>query len=326
MNRYARRVLSTSALIVTCVIGGCSRPADTGYQGYLEADYAYVGAPLAGRLTALSVQRGMPVQAGAALYALDATLETQQLAEAQSRLEQARALRADLNLGRRPEEIRVISERVREARSALALAQAELKRTTELSHRGLASADALDRAVASEAQARARVASVLAEQNSAGLAGRPEALAAADAAIAAADAVVAQARWRLAQMQVAAGSDGSIVDTLYQVGEWVPAGSPVIKLLPATGPFIRFFVPLRELSQWQRGQALAIECEGCPAGLTATVSYIAAAPEYTPPIIYSESRSDDLVYRVEARFDKASPLAPGLPVHVERAGLATSSP
>jgi HlyD family secretion protein len=56
------------------------------------------------------------------------------------------------------------------------------------------------------------------------------------------------------------------------------------------------------------------------------VSYIAAAPEYTPPIIYSESRSDDLVYRVEARFDKASLLAPGLPVHVERAGLTTSSP
>ena len=37
--------------------------------------------------------------------------------------------------------------------------------------------------------------------------------------------------------------DGRIEDTLYQIGEWVPAGAPVLKLLPASGPFVRFFVP-----------------------------------------------------------------------------------
>ena len=46
--------------------------------------------------------------------------------------------------------------------------------------------------------------------------------------------------------------------------------------------------------------------------------FIAASPEYTPPVIFSESRSEDLVYRVEARFDSPAPLAPGLPVVVRR--------
>lgn len=312
--RLGQRMLATLLL----VLAACQDAPTGGYQGYLEADYAYVGAALAGRLTALPQARGARVEAGALLYALDDTLERQQLVEAESRLAQARAQRADLSQGRRPEEIRVISARVREARSALALAEAELKRTRELSQRGLAPPDALDRAQAAQAQAQARVASAMAEESSAALAGRPDAQAAADAAIAAAEALVAQARWRVQQMRVTAEAAGQVVDQLYQVGEWVPAGAPVLKLLPAQGPYARFYVPLAELAEWTPGVEIAVGCSGCPAGLRARVSFIAPAPEYTPPVIYSESRSDDLVYRVEASFDQPVALAPGLPVTVRR--------
>ena len=306
------------ALLIAAALGGCSDPPADGYQGYLEADYAYVGAPVGGRLVQLPVQRGAAVEAGAPLFALDGELERQQLAEAQGRLAQARAQRADLDLGRRPDEIRVISERVREARSTLALADKELKRTRDLQQRGLTSNDALDRAAAVQAQAQARLASTLAEQRSAELAGRPDAMAAGDAAVAAAQAVVNQAQWRGDQTKVDAIVAARVEDTLYQVGEWVPAGAPVIKLLPAQGPFVRFFVPLAELSQWAPGITVSVDCDGCEATQTARVEFIAAAPEYTPPVIFSEARSEDLVYRVEARFETASLLAPGLPVRVRR--------
>lgn len=299
-------------------LGACQRDSSGAYQGYLEADYAYVGAPVAGRLVQLPVQRGSRVEAGTPLFALDGELERQQLAEAQGRLQQAQAQRADLNLGRRPEEIQVIAERVREARSALALAERELKRAAEMQKRGLASDELRDRAAATQAQAQARLASTLAEQRSAELGGRPDAQTAADAAVAAAQAVVGQASWRVDQARVDAIAAGRVEDTLFQVGEWVPAGAPVIKLLPEQGPFVRFFVPVAELSQWTPGTLIAVDCEGCAAAQSAKVEFIAAAPEYTPPIIFSESRNEDLVYRVEARFDAPTLLAPGLPVRVRR--------
>ncbi|HWS27136.1 MAG TPA: HlyD family efflux transporter periplasmic adaptor subunit [Xanthomonadales bacterium] len=306
------------ALLTAFTLASCADPPAVDYQGYLEADYAYVGAPVAGRLVQLPVQRGTNVEAGTPLFALDGELERQQLAEAQGRLQQAQAQRDDLNLGRRPDEIQVITERVREARSSLTLAERELKRAVELQKRGLTSDDLRDRAAATHAQAQARLASTLAEQRSAELAGRPDTQKAADAAIAAAQAVVGQASWRVEQTRVDAIAAGRVEDTLYQIGEWVPAGAPVVKLLPDQGPFVRFFVPLAELSQWAPGTVIAIDCEGCEATQTARVEFIAAAPEYTPPIIFSESRNDDLVYRIEARFEAPTRLAPGLPVRVRR--------
>lgn len=306
------------ALLTALTLASCAGPTADGYQGYLEADYAYVGAPVAGRLVQLPVQRGAVLTPGTPLFALDGELERRQLTEAESRLAQARAQRADLDLGRRPDEIRVIAERVREARSALTLAEKELKRAGDLQQRGLASNDVLDRAATTHAQAQARLQSTLAEQRSAELAGRPDAQAAADAAVAAAQAVVAQASWRVEQTRADAMAAGRVEDTLYQVGEWVPAGAPVVKLLPAQGPYVRFFVPLAELSQWSPGTLVKVECEGCDLTQTARVEFIAAAPEYTPPVIFSESRNEDLVYRVEARFESPTMLAPGLPVRVRR--------
>jgi len=311
-------VVRPTIIVLPMLLAGCHSSPPDGYQGYLEADYAFIGAPVAGRLRTLSVARGEAVVAGAALFALDDELERQQLAEAQARLQQARAQRADLGLGRRPEEIRVIAERVREARSALDLAEREWKRVRDLQQRGLASTDALDRAAAARTQAQARVASTTAEQRSAELAGRSDALAAADAAVAAAQAVVEQARWRVAQTAVNATVPGQVDDTLFQPGEWVPAGAPVVKLLPAQGPFVRFFVPVSELPQWTAGTTVRVECTGCPPDLQATVGFIASAPEFTPPVIYSESRSEDLVFRIEAVLAQPTALAPGLPVRVRR--------
>lgn len=307
-------------LVPLLALAACSKPPPAGYQGYLEADYAYVGTPQAGRLIELSATRGGTVVAGAPLFAIEAELEQRQIEEAQARVAQAQAQRADLDKGRRPEELKVIAERVREARAALALATQELSRTRSLRERQLIAADALDRATAAERQARARVGTVEAELASAGLAGRSDALLAADAAIASAQAQLEQASWRLAQAKVTALGPGKVEDTLYQVGEWVPAGSPVVKLLPEQALFARFFVPLAELTRWQAGNAISISCAGCPENLRGSVHFVSSAPEYTPPLIFSESRNEDLVYRVEARLDAATAakLLPGLPVTVLR--------
>ena len=52
--------------------------------------------------------------------------------------------------------------------------------------------------------------------------------------------------------------------------------------------------------------------------MTATVSYVANEPEYTPPVIYSNETRAKLVFLVEARpaAESAARLRPGQPVAV----------
>ena len=66
-----------------------------------------------------------------------------------------------------------------------------------------------------------------------------------------------------------------------------------------------------------------MRCDGCPPGLTATVSYVSDEPEFTPPVIYSVENRQKLVYRVEAKPVRrtAASLRPGQIVDVALAAL-----
>ena len=76
--------------------------------------------------------------------------------------------------------------------------------------------------------------------------------------------------------------------------------------------------PEPALSGVHKGDVVALLCDGCPAGLTATVSFIAPQAEYTPPVIYSEASRAKLVYQAEARPppNVAALFNPGQPVTV----------
>ena len=67
----------------------------------------------------------------------------------------------------------------------------------------------------------------------------------------------------------------------------------------------------------QRGAKVGLACDGCAAGLEATIAYIAPQAEFTPPVIYSKDARAKLVFLVEARPVAAhAALRPGLPVEV----------
>ena len=69
------------------------------------------------------------------------------------------------------------------------------------------------------------------------------------------------------------------------------------------------------------GQRVEASCDGCAATIVATIDFIAAQAEYTPPVIYSRGSREKLVFRVEAAPDaeQAANLRPGLPVDVRLA-------
>ena len=68
-------------------------------------------------------------------------------------------------------------------------------------------------------------------------------------------AAVAQAQWKLDQKRVSAPAEGLVYDTLYRQGEWVPAGSPVVQMLPPQNVKVRFFVPETIVGQLALGRA-----------------------------------------------------------------------
>src|SRR5690606_9925764 len=126
------------------------------------------------------------------------------------------------------------------------------------------------------------------------LGARADQIAAAEANVEALEAAVAQVQWNLDQTRQTAPSSGVTYDTLYRQGEWVPAGSPVVSLLPPENIKVRFFVPEPLVGGLQVGDEAHVYVDGVAAPLAGRVSFVSPRAEYTPPVIYSRKSREKL--------------------------------
>ena len=313
-----RRAVTAIAFLGIALAAGCSDKPPSQYQGYVEGEFVNVASPIAGRLDRLSVKRGDDVAVNAPLYALEAVNEAAAQRQAQEQLRAAEAQLADLKLGRRPPEQDVTRAQLAQAtadeqRSATQLARDE----AQFAVGGIARAQ-LDDSRSLHAANRARVEQLRSELTVAQLPSRGEQVKARAAQVEAARAALAQATWKLDQKAVLATHAGRVYDTLYREGEWVAAGSPVVRMLPPQNVKVRFFVPQTIVGAMSNGRAIAIQCDGCGADVPAKLTYVSNEAEYTPPVIYSNETRSKLVFMVEARpaIESAARLHPGQPVSV----------
>ena len=303
-------------LVAAALAAGCGREARDVFQGYAEADYVDVATAEPGQLESLGAAKGDAIAAGAPLFALEAAREAAALRQAQEQLAAAQAQLQDLRQGKRPPELDVVRAQLEQARAEATRAGAERARdAAQFASGGIAQAQ-LDRSQAAADAAAARVRELERQLEVAQLPARTDQIAAQEAQEAAAQAAVEQAAWRLGQKTVAAPVAGQVFDVLYQPGEWVAAGRPVVRLLPPGNVKIRFFVPETALGALAVGQALAVRCDGCADGIPAKITYISPEAEYTPPIIYSNETRSKLVFMVEARPLDGANLHPGQPLEV----------
>lgn len=306
-----------SAIIFVSLIG-CSAGSSGTIQGYAEGEFARVASPIAGRLESLAVQRGATVKAGAPLFVLERESEQAAVREADQRLRRAEALLENLKKGRRPTEMEALESQRAQAEAALALATANFARAEKLFSGGLVSREQLDEARTARDREKDRVAELAALVETGRLGGREDEVRAAQAEAKAARAAVDQARWRLSQKSVESPAGGVVTETFYTPGESVPAGSPVVEILPPGNIKVRFFVPEPRLGSLRIGQPVEFHCDGCGATIQGTISYISPRPEYTPPVLYSKENRHKLVFLIEAAPspDGAVRLHPGQPVDV----------
>lgn len=294
-------------------------PSSAYWQGYAEAQYVDVAPVLTGRLTRLFVHRGEWVKRGYPIFDQDDTDELASVTAARGSLAQAQANLANLEAPSRPDEIAQDRAALNQQMAQREKIASDLRRYERLLGHGsvtrqLVEQTQMDLAAATAAVMQANAKLALAKSPT----GRANQIAAARGALEAAEGGLAQARWALAQRRVLAPRNGVVADTGAIAGDTITAGTTVVRLLPPSNIRVRFFVPEKAFATIHLGEPVHVTCDGCEPGLTANISFIAPQPEYTPPVIYSETTRSQLVYMVEAQpaADLAMRFKPGQLVDV----------
>lgn len=301
------------------LFGACAAPAPLAV-GYVEGEYVMLAPIEVAQVKDLAVRRGTRVETGMPVARLEEADARIAVAQAQAALVQAEAQLADLRLGRRPEEIAVLEAALRSARAQVAEAARGLARVRDLFARGIATRAQLDEASTASEVAEAALGQAEANLAVAGLAARPEAIRAAEGQASQAEAALENARWRLAQRVIHAPSPGRVSDVIRNPGDIAGPAAPVVSMLPDGAVKLKVYLPEPAFFAVKVGDRLSVRCDGCPAGLTARVSWVSPDPEFTPPVIYSLETRQKLVHLVEARpEDGADRLQPGQIVDVELA-------
>lgn len=287
------------------------------YLGYVEGETSLIAPPVAGRLVERPVERGDRAKKGDRLFIIDATVAKAEVARAEATLAEAKARYENLLKGKRQEEQEVVRAQRRETDAALVQAELEFKRQSDLLARGVGTRRDYEQAESQVRQLRSRAASLAAQERVGELAARPDEIDAAKALVEQSQANLAQARQRLADQMPVAPEDALVENTFFNIGEWVPAGTPVVSLLPPGRVKLRFFVPGEDVAKARPGNQLSFTCDGCPPDLKATIIYVSPRAEFTPPVIYSQSARSKLVFLIEARPTATQLLLPpGLPITV----------
>jgi len=305
-------------LLPLLLLAGCGNDHPDVLQGYVEGEFVYVAAPIGGQLEYLAVKSGQTVAEGEALFTLERSLEAAGVREAEKKVRQAGDRLADLTKGLRPTEIAALRAKLGQAQAGLDLAESEFRRRETLFQGQTISKEELDKARTDFQTSRERVRELRAELKTAGLGARTDEVKAAKAEFEGAEARLAQAQWSFDQKAQAAPGPALVFDLIYRKGEWVPAGRPVVCLLPPEGRKVRFFVPEPELGGLAVGQEVTISFDGTDQPVPARISYISPQAEFTPPVIYSSQSRAKLVFMIEAGTtpDQAARLHPGQPVDV----------
>ncbi|WP_091740887.1 HlyD family secretion protein [Phenylobacterium immobile] len=311
-NSPAKRIALGAGVAVVAVVAFLLWPrherATGDFTGYVVSDDLYMTSPVAGTVGEIAVRRGQRVAAGQPLFSIDPTVRAAAADRARAGVSasEAQAAQQQAALGR-------ASANLAAAQADAVRAQAELARL--LAARGdnasAVAAIEIERARAAAAQAIGRRDAAQTEAT-----GARAGIDAAKAGVAQARAGLAGATRELGDLAPRAPKAGRVIDIMYRPGESIAANAAVIAITPDDEVKIRFYAPERRVAEVRPGTKVAVACDGCAAGLTATVEFVAARPEYTPPVIYSLDVRDKLVFMVEAAPDSSRAFTPGQPLNV----------
>jgi HlyD family secretion protein len=283
-------------LIPAILLAACAEKAPATLSGYVEAELIYLAPQDAGVVKTLKVREGDRVASGDIVFTLDPTRLSIAAEQAAAAAQSAEA---------RASEQGAMAQQIAEAEAALRLAEQNYRRSKSLLADDAVSREQYDAHASAYASANARLERARAERSA--MQREWDSMTAASKL----------AEKRLADLETAAPTAGSIERIYRRPGEIVAPGDPVVALLPPENLKLRFFAPETMLAKMQIGATVSFTCDACAAGRTAKISFVATEPQFTPPVIYSLDEREKLVFLVEARPEYPSGLRTGLPVTIE---------
>lgn len=312
-----RRVLA--ALAAVAVLISCSGN-EAGYlgSGTVEAREVTVSARVGGTIVELPAEEGSRVQQGDLLAQIDLAEPQLQLAQAEARLEGARAQLDLLLAGAREEDVRQAREQAAQARERLDLARKEAERIRELAAAGSATRSQLDQAESQAATAQAGYNATQAALDKAVGPARPAELQGAQARVQEAEAAVQLARLRVRDTQVTAPLNGVVTEQIREVGELVVPGMPLFVISDLQTAYLTVYVAEPLLPQVRLGEELLAVVDGRRDNpYRGTVTRIADQAEFTPSTVQTADERARLVYAVRLRLEnKSEELKPGMPADI----------
>jgi len=292
-------------LLVLLLPAACAKKPDDAWLGYAEGDEAMISAPQPGWVVSLKTERGQVIHRGDVLFVLDDTRELAGRDQAAAALVQAQAALAQAQAGQAQARSSLTQEQAN-----LAYTRTELARQDRLAQQGIGTPTQRDAARNAFQQSEARIGQLQAQVTQTGAQ-----IEQTRAQIAQMQASLGSASYSLSQRQIVAETEGPVQDIFFRQGEYVPASTPVLSILPPANIYVRFFVPEGQLQRARLGGRVRITCDGCKP-MDAIITFIAQQQEFTPPVIFSNGNREKLVFKMEARLPAGLPLHPGQPVEV----------
>ena len=323
----ARRVLVVVAVVVIAGIAGyvlAQRNGDDDgplrLYGNVDIREVQLAFRQPGRVTEMSFDEGDVVTAGTRVAALDAQPYRDALAAARARVRVAAAELSKLRSGLRPQEVTQARAALLQAQARATEAERNFRRQASLLESGASSQRTVDAARAARDQSTAAVQSALAALSQAAEGFRKEDIAAAEASLAAAKAAAAQAATALADTELKAPSNGTIISRVREPGSMVASQSTVYTLSLDKPVYVRAYVGEPDLGRIAPGTPVRIWSDSSDKEFRGQVGFISPRAEFTPKTVETTDLRTDLVYRLRIVIDEADSdvtLRQGMPVTIE---------
>ncbi|MCH9756409.1 MAG: HlyD family efflux transporter periplasmic adaptor subunit [Gammaproteobacteria bacterium] len=302
-------------LLTSLLFSGCDSRANHSVQGYVESEDLYLASPYAGTLVSLPVSRGAAVKKGDLIFRLASNPEQLKVMQLEKIIKEEKSVLLDLKKPKREAEIAIAEAQVKQVEARLSLAKLRMRRFKELYAKKAGSRDESDAAFQRFKELQALRLQRLEQVALSKLGARDNKILAQIAKLSAVTVRHKMSEWELGQKTRYAPDAGTVADTFFVEGEWVPAGKPVASIQLPQNVWIEFFVPVTQLPKLREGQKVTVTCAGCSSS-KAVIAYIAPSAEYAPPLTYSRNNYDKLVFRVRAKPMKTGLFKAGQPVTV----------
>ena len=312
-------VVAAGTLIRFTVFDSGSRTGAILASGTVEATQAHLGFQAPGRIEAIAVREGDPVDSSSELAALDRAELLARRRAAEAQVAAARAGLSELQRGFRAEEVAQGRAGLRAAEQLMNDARRDHERTLRLFEGGAVSRQTLDHQETAFQLAEAAYQSAREQLGILETGPRSERIAAQRARLAQVEALVGQIDAALDNAVIRAPFDGMISVRHREPGEIVQPGAAVLTLINPGDRWVRIYVREDEVGRINIGQQATITADTYPdRTYQGVVIFIASEAEFTPRNIQTIEERVKLVYRVKVRItgDASYDLKPGLAADV----------